>query len=689
MSPFPAPPSGAGSAPGLAVETDRPGNDAGTVRLDVAAFAGVAPRGPARQPVVDQRWGDDRAIVEPDRPYRRTVPVPVGSWAEYLTHFGGRDTPGRLGQSVAAFFDQGGRRAWILRIVHDHGPGGPTRPEGNGAATGRLDTPTTDGRPVDFHARNEGRWGNDLRLRVRHRTRPIPVLAVGPDGLRTDIDAWIPIGSLLRAATPAGHRTLHWVRDSRAGMDPSGGSARLVDTVPPVPPGLAGCEVVEADVEIVDLDPTVDRTEHHTGLGLSAEHPRWLARELSIASPLVLPGAGWAADGRLAVTDPRLPAPTEVTFSGGEDRTHLVVPEDFLDPTWWPGLPDDDGPGPSGVAAVTRLSDVSLLVTPDLYDPVGLRPPRPVDPDPSPPAQFEPCRRVTATPSGPDGPPASRSASLAGLGLDPRNRLDRERIGTVQQAVVAVAASTGRMVALLDVPPGLPHREVLRWRQQFTTSFAAAYHPWLWVPDRTGRGLRPLNPSAVAAGIVAGREQRRGIPVGPANEPALGVVGTTIPVSDAEHDRLHPAGINVFRRERDGVRLLGARTLSRTTDLEQLSVRRLLIMIALTVERQLQWTVFEPNDHRLRDRVAGIVTGLLRQLFDAGAFSGATEQRSFFVRVDDELNPSRVVDQGRLVVEIGLAVATPVEMIVVRLSRQGDGTLTVDQVPARSLEVPR
>src|SRR5689334_14464505 len=64
------------------------------VRMDVCAFAGVAPRGPEH------------------------TPVAVESWAAYTRLFGGFDGPGRLPYAVASFFENGGDRAYIVRIVH-------------------------------------------------------------------------------------------------------------------------------------------------------------------------------------------------------------------------------------------------------------------------------------------------------------------------------------------------------------------------------------------------------------------------------------------------------------------------------------------------------------------------------------------------------------------------------------------
>jgi len=52
----------------------------------------------------------------------RSVAVPVDSWDDYLERFGAFEAPGLLPHAVATFFAQGGRRAWVVRIVHDeHG----------------------------------------------------------------------------------------------------------------------------------------------------------------------------------------------------------------------------------------------------------------------------------------------------------------------------------------------------------------------------------------------------------------------------------------------------------------------------------------------------------------------------------------------------------------------------------------
>jgi phage tail sheath protein FI len=191
--------------------------------------------------------------------------------------------------------------------------------------------------------------------------------------------------------------------------------------------------------------------------------------------------------------------------------------------------------------------------------------------------------------------------------------------------------------------------------------------------------LLPVPPAAVAAGVIARQELAFGVPHGPANVLAAEVISLDDVVSPARHDELHPQGINVYLRERDGIRLTAARTLSRIPSLRQLSVRRLLTMIIRALEQQMQWVVFEPNNQALRFEVRLAIENYLRQLFRLGAFKGATEDQAFFVTCDETNNTPLSTDDGRLVAEIGVAPAEPLEFIVLSLARDADGTLTLKE----------
>lgn len=659
-------------APGIYNSPNAPIRALTGVRMDVCAFVGVAPRGPARVPIVNEKWRDDRPCVEPERPRRRTAAVMVESFDEYRRLFGGFEGPGLLPYAVASFFEQGGQRAYIARIVHDYGDAAPNAA---GVALGQVTE--ANGAPLfKLRARNEGSWGNGLRARMEFAVRPFlfsqsPAdLSVLTIGANEDL----PAGARLRLTLNAGQRVLRSVSDLTRRENPSGrGFVWIVKLDLPAPGEVLAAEIVEGVLLIDDGD---GRTERHERLGLSYAHPRWAATVLCYESQLVFPDAAWSND-EIPLTDPELlPGPWSESFSGEDgqpvaDRYADITPEDFFDAGWTFG---DDEAG-DGVHALTQLSDLSLLAVPDLYSPAPLAPFEPIlDTVSLAGPEFDRCFDLP-----PRSPQAASQFDLERLRLDPKSPDDRRTIIALQARLVDFAALLRSFIVLLDVPPGLTQRQILNWRANFDSDFAAAYHPWLQIARRDDRrdALIRVPPSAVAAGIIAHQEIAFGVPQGPANVQAAEIIGVDDAVTPARHDELHPLGINVYLRERDGIRLSAARTLSRDAEFRQLNVRRLLTMIARSLNRQMQWMVFEPNDDRLRAEVRLALRGYLRGLFRLGAFRGATETEAFFVRCDATNNPAYVADAGRLIAEIGVAPSEPVEFIVLRLAREGDGTLTL------------
>ncbi len=361
-------------------------------------------------------------------------------------------------------------------------------------------------------------------------------------------------------------------------------------------------------------------------------------------------------------------------FAEGQDRYQDVVPSDFFDSQWRLGNPR---PG-DGVHALMHLDDLATVVVPDLYSPAPLQPVENImDEPPRVGAQFEPC--LPASPSIDEQSPAHQD--LAGLSLDPNLPSDLNQIVQLQRQLVDLAEQQRRFVVLLDVPPNLTHRQQLRWRGNFRSSFAAAYHPWLRASrtDDARANTVEVNPSAYAAGMIAAQELAFGVSHGPANQLAAGVIAVEDTVTPDSRSILHPEGINVYLREPDGVRLTAARTLSGDPRFRQLSVRRLLIMLHRVLKRQMQWMVFEPNTPALWSEVRFVITNYLRQLFRAGAFRGANETEAFFVKCDEHLNPDYVRERGQLIVHIGIAPTEPLEFIVLKISRTPDGALVVEE----------
>lgn len=677
-------------APGVYPVPDEPVRALTGVRMDVAAFVGVAPRGPARLPAFAAEWADaPRGPANPLAPLR-SVAVPVESWSAYRRLYGGFEGPGLLPYAVGAFFEQGGRRAYIVRVVHDYGEGAAENEFATAFGIVPGATPRKGG-SIGLRARNEGSWGNSLRAALSFRTRPFAWDNADEVRLILPADAGLPAGTLLRFWDADGNPELRFVTSIVEEWE-ADRPRRIRQAILEVPLAAAPArgEIVEAALFVADTsDVDVERSELHEGLGLSALHPRWMASVLYRDSALVYPDAAWIDDD----LDPDdvflrpLADPAQPQFSCGFDRWAEIETEDFFDAKWLPG--DEEPRG--GVHSLVEIEDLSLVVVPDLYSPGPLVEPEAADDTVSlAGATFERCVEIVPPPPPPAIDPKCPGSPLLGidgsaygldkLALDPSVPEDLDAIARLQQRLIDLAESIEQWVVLLDVPPGLNQRQVLQWRARFGSAYAAAYHPWLRVSRADDRrvSLIAVNPAAYAAGIAARQEIAFGVQHGPANVIAIGPVSPTDPVTLQRHDELHQSAVNVFMRERDGLRLTAGRTLSRDPQWRQLSVRRLITMLRRTLLRQMQWTVFEPNDHRLRDELTRMLEAYLRQLFLASAFRGRTPSESYFVRCDDELNPPSLIDSGKLICHVGVAPAEPLEFIVLRFAREGDGTLLME-----------
>ena len=58
-----------------------------------------------------------------------------------------------------------------------------------------------------------------------------------------------------------------------------------------------------------------------------------------------------------------------------------------------------------------------------------------------------------------------------------------------------------------------------------------------------------------------------------------------------------------------------------------------MTVLRLSLERELDWAVFEPNGDGAVGQVRRLVAAYLTQLYHAGAFTGDTAKEGFFVRV--------------------------------------------------------
>jgi uncharacterized protein len=254
--------------------------------------------------------------------------------------------------------------------------------------------------------------------------------------------------------------------------------------------------------------------------------------------------------------------------------------------------------------------------------------------------------------------------------------IDREGVKTVQLAMINHCEQMGDRMALIDPLPDLSPQEVKAWRQSETnydSKYAALYYPWLTIGGPDGRPMA-VPASGHMAGIFARNDNERGVHKAPANEVVRGALAAVNPITKGEQDTLNPIGVNCIRSFAGrGVRVWGARTLSSDPAWRYVNVRRLFNYVEKSIEMGTQWTVFEPNNPDLWARIRRDIGAFLTGLWREGMLFGGSPSEAFFVKCDEELNPSDVRDRGQLFIDVGLAPVKPAEFVIFRLSQFASG----------------
>jgi Phage tail sheath protein FI len=161
-----------------------------------------------------------------------------------------------------------------------------------------------------------------------------------------------------------------------------------------------------------------------------------------------------------------------------------------------------------------------------------------------------------------------------------------------------------------------------------------------------------------------------------------GILGLELTVNKGEQDILNPKNINVlrdFRADSRGYRVWGARCMTSDAAWKYVPVRRLFIFLEESIDQGTQWVVFEPNDEPLWARVRQSVTNFLTRVWRDGALMGATPEQAFFVKCDLTTMTQDDIDNGRLIMLIGVAPVKPAEFVIIRIGQKAGGA-SIDEL---------
>ena len=277
--------------PGIGFVAAPPAPPEALPRMDIAVFAGFARTGPIHLPVAVESVAEYASVFGPDAPLAWDAAKAQAACAH-------------LGPSVRAFFSNGGRRCWVIRIARDAalarervalgleppGAGAPVAAASRFALPGVLAAWREGGRlkvePAFASARCEGSWSDDLVVETALQRRAIAATALRANADATfafDTTDAIGAGDVLELGD-SGRTVYARVSDVREAGDRREVTIdRTVEHSPAVAEldtGAAGWS--PASVAILQMDVRVRRAADAgviaRGQGLARAHPRaWLA----------------------------------------------------------------------------------------------------------------------------------------------------------------------------------------------------------------------------------------------------------------------------------------------------------------------------------------------------------------------------------------------------------------------------
>ena len=673
--------------PGIHYErADASSGGIAALRTDIAGFVGIAERGPLN------------------------LAVPVESVRQFEAWFGAQIDQGYLAYAARAFFENGGRRLWAVRVASP------------AAATAYATVMDGGGPAWRIQAASPGVWGNRIAVQFAE-SRPVQrrgvVDPLRTDRIRVENTAGIGPATLVELRAP-GLRE----RAIVTGIDPAAGLLRLDRALVTFPVNRAvRVETVGYTLGLYDRGRLVAQ---YDDLSAVPAHPRYAPAVLRqpwapidpnrpdlwtgngpeedvavdffrisvgrsiIVPPIVVihelrdqlrrtsldPLAGTCSGPAGPVTP--IAGGTAVMLAGGADGLAAMSLFDFTGAAVAAGATAEAiTANRRGIAALELVEEVSLLAAPDIH--IRARVPNPVTaPQPCIPDPCLPGPAALPLPPFPIGdlPPV----------------FPPEAIERVQMALVAQCERLRDRVALLDAPydactqATFAASALREWRSRFDTPFAALYAPWVKVSDPILRGntagglTRAVPPSGHVAGTCAALDLASGVHVAPANVPLGWIQGVTLDANPSLHGLLNTIGVNLLRAEPGrGIRVLGARTMSSDGTWRFLNVRRLVSMIAEAIDLSIQWAVFEPNEWRTRTKLQLAIQSFLLSLWSRGALAGTVPGEGFRVRCDETNNPSAQRDLGRLAIDVDIAPTVPFEFITLRIGREASGFEITDQ----------
>jgi len=187
-----------------------------------------------------------------------------------------------------------------------------------------------------------------------------------------------------------------------------------------------------------------------------------------------------------------------------------------------------------------------------------------------------------------------------------------------------------------------------------------------------------LSPCGTIAGIYSRVDHERGVWKAPANVSLNSVIEPVVKITEKEQELLNidvssGKSINAIRSfQEKGTLVWGARTLAgNDNEWRYVPVRRFFNFAEESIKKGTECFVFEPNDANSWVKVKAMIENFLIIQWRNGALAGAKPEHAFYVKVGlGETMTSQDILEGKMIVEIGMAVIRPAEFIILRFSHK-------------------
>jgi phage tail sheath protein FI len=186
-----------------------------------------------------------------------------------------------------------------------------------------------------------------------------------------------------------------------------------------------------------------------------------------------------------------------------------------------------------------------------------------------------------------------------------------------------------------------------------------------------------LPPTPLVLGQYAKTDNTRGVWKAPANVALASVIKPKLKITNEQQNDLnvHTTGksINAIRAfTGKGILIWGARTLAgNDNEWRYIPVRRFFNMAEESIKKGTEPFVFEPNDANTWVKVRSMIENFLILQWRSGALQGAKPEHAFYVKVGlNETMTALDILEGRMIIEIGMAVVRPAEFIILKFSHK-------------------